>query len=113
MASPCRRVDLVQFERAGQARNALGVVEESGWTVLFSFRASVRWGSSSERRAAGLEGALQSVTFRILADGAARSITAKDRAYFDDKLWDITGIVPVGAQSGRAELEITATAAIG
>ena len=109
----CRRRDRVEFERAAAVRNGLGVIEAGTWSALGSRMVRISWGTSAERRANAVEGAIQSATLRLLADSLTRMLTEEDRARLAGRLWDITGIVPARGESGRAEFEITITAAKG
>ena len=113
MQSLGQRRETIAFERGTSARSALGVTMESQWSALGSRLASVRFGSSGERREAAQDGAVQAATFRALADTLTRSVTARDRIVWRGSAWDITGAVVVQPPVGAAEVEFTAVAALG
>ena len=75
--------------------------------------AKVLWGSSAERREAAVEGAVQSATFRVLADTLTRLVTTEWQIACTRMgvtlTFDVTGFVPIGAE----EIEFTATASRG
>lgn len=96
----------VRFERASLVRNALGVMEPSGWTLIERAMAKVLFGTGQERRAAGAEGATQTATFRVLSTIALRTVTESDRVFLDGRGWSITSIAPIGVND---EIEFTAT----
>ncbi|BEV02205.1 head-tail adaptor protein [Novosphingobium olei] len=105
-----RRDKRVTFQRNGAARSALGGKAAPAWSDLCSRFASVTWGTSAERRAAAGEQAVQTATFRVLADSTVRTVTVRDRISHDGLAWDITGVAPIGGASAT-EIEFTATAA--
>jgi head-tail adaptor len=86
----------IVFERGAAARNALGGKAPLAWTALGSRFAKVLYGTGSERRAAGIEGAVQSATFRVLCDDLTRTVLVTDRIAFDGSHWDITSVAPIG-----------------
>lgn len=101
----------ITFQRNGAGRSALGGKAAPSWADLFSRLALVRFGTSAERRAAAGEQAVQTATFRVLADSDVRGVTVRDRILDADGLaWDVTGIAPIGAPA-PSEIEFTATAA--
>lgn len=104
-----RRDKAIAFERAAIARGALGTKSAAGWAALGSRLAKVLYGSGSERRQAAVEGAVQTATFRVLADSLTNTVTERDRISFAGQAWDVTGIAPIGSD----EIEFTATAARG
>ena len=99
----------ISFERNNAGRSAMGGPASPSWQVLFTRFSNVRWGSSAERRAAAGEQAIQSGTFRVLADNQTRGVRHTDRIVFDGLSWDITSIAPIGGPAPR-EIEFTATA---
>lgn len=110
MLPPGQRDTRISFQRNGAARSALGGKAAADWAELFSRLAKVTWGSSAERRSAAVEGAIQTATFRTLADSETKSITAKDRIVMADGLtFDVTGIAPIGSPVPY-EIEFTCTA---
>ena len=96
----------IRFERATLARNALGVMDASGWTLIEKAMAKVLFGTGQERRTAGAEGATQTITIRTLSTNALRGVTESDRVFLDGRGWSITSIAPVGVND---EIEFTAT----
>lgn len=107
MMAAVKRDRRIAFQRPVETRGALGGIAATSWSTLGFRLANVRFGTSAERReAAGAEAAVQAATFRVLADGLTRTLTARDRVVFDNAAWDIAAPVPVG----RDEIEITAVA---
>lgn len=111
-----RRDTRISFQRNGAGRSALGGKATSSWSELFTRLASVTWGSSAERRNAAVEGAVQSATFRVLADSETRSVIPTDRIVISADghmlagvAFDITGIAPIGSPVPD-EIEFTGTA---
>lgn len=86
----------IRFERGSAARNALGGKAPLAWASLGTRLAKVLYGSGAERRAGGVEGAVQSATFRCLRDDLTRTIVVTDRIVFDGLNWDITSVAPIG-----------------
>lgn len=108
-----KRDTRVSFQRNGAGRSALGG-KAAAWAELFTRLASVSWGSSAERRNAAVEGAMQTCTFRVLADSDTRGVLATDRIVMTDAggnalTFDITGIAQAGSPVPY-ELEFTCTA---
>lgn len=101
----------ISFERDAGGDDALGGEGLGVWQQLFTCLASVRYGTSAERRAAAGEQASQTATFRVLANPAVRGVTVRDRIQCDGRAWDVTGIAPIGAPAPR-EIEFTATASL-
>ncbi len=66
--------------------------------------AQVNYGTGSERREAGHEGASVAATFRVLATAVTKAITPKHAILFDGGRWDVTSNVPWE----RRERDITA-----
>jgi len=97
----------ILFQRATAATSSLGVETESPWTDIEPAMAAISWGTSAERREAAAENATQAATFRVLSTVALRGVTHRDRIFYDDTGWDITGIAPVGDL--HREIEFTAT----
>ncbi|MDP3550613.1 MAG: hypothetical protein Q8R81_09470 [Novosphingobium sp.] len=111
-----KRNTRVSFQRNSAGRSALGGRASANWGELFSRLASVTWGSSAERRSAAVEGAVQSATFRVLADQDTRGVLVTDRIVvtvaghmLEGIAFDITGSVPIGAPVPH-EIEFTCTA---
>lgn len=109
-----KRDTRVSFQRNGATRSALGGKGAAAWAELFTRLASVSWGSSAERRNAAVEGAMQTCTFRVLADSDTRGVLATDRIVMTDAggnalAFDITGIAQAGSPVPY-ELEFTCTA---
>lgn len=111
-----RRDTRVSFQRDGAGRSALGGKAAASWAELFTRLASVSWGSSAERRNAAVEGAVQSATFRVLADAETRTVRVTDRIVvtaeghmLEGIAFDITGSVPIGAPVPH-EIEFTCMA---
>lgn len=114
-----RRDTRVSFERNGAGRSALGGKAAASWAELFTRLASVTWGSSAERRSAAVEGAVQTATFRVLADQDTRGVLATDRIVIvatghmlEGVAFDVTGIAPIGSPVPD-EIEFTCTASRG
>jgi head-tail adaptor len=97
------------FQRFSAGEDALGGGGLETWATLFACFASVRWGSSAERRSVAGEQAVQTATFRVLASMDARGVRVTDRIVHDGLSWDITGIAPIGGPA-PSEIEFTATA---
>lgn len=104
----------VRFERTTTVQEGLGGDAPGVWALLEHAFAAVRFGTSAERRQAGMEGASQVATFRVLSTANLRSATEADRIRFapmggncdaaDAPVWNITG----GIAIGRGEIEFTA-----
>jgi head-tail adaptor len=107
-----QRNQLITFERFTAGEDALGGGGPETWAALFTSFASVRWGTSAERRDAAGEQAVQTCTFRVLANGNTRGVTAVDRIVHRGLLWDISGIALIGGPA-ESEIEFTATASRG
>ena len=102
-----KRDQRIGFQRAADVnRSALGTKVAASWSEIGRRLASVRYGTSAERRESGTESAVQAATFRTLADSLTRTVTVQDRITHDGLTYDITGI----AAAARAEIEFTATA---
>ena len=91
------------FERSAATQDAYGE-DQLGWSTWAAAMASVRFGSSAERREAAAEQGSQAATFRVLATAKTRAVTVRDRISFSGAAWDIEGIAPIG----RSEIEFTA-----
>lgn len=103
----------ITFERATSTRGGLGQPGARTWASIGAARwAKVLYGTGAERRAASVEGAVQSATFRVLADSLTRGVLVTDRISFDGLVWDIGGIAPIGGPVAY-EIEFTATASRG
>lgn len=110
--------ELIRFERRAEQRGALGTREDLFWHPLGGDTpdrlASVRFGSSAERREAAVEQAVQAATFRVLADTLAEGVSAADhRIVWDGLAWDITGLARIRRPGKPPEIEFTATASRG
>lgn len=88
------------------AEDAQGVETESDGTGVPAF-ASVRFGTSAERREAGAQAAVQSATFRVLSTAALRAADGTWQIEFDGSRWGVAG-KPAQAGSQGRELEFTA-----
>lgn len=108
-----QRRENITFQSTNEARDSLGVMADGTWADIGTRLASVRFGSSGERREAAVEQATQAITFRVLADTLAETITAQDRISWDGLAFDITGIARIRPPAGAAEIEFTATASRG
>lgn len=106
-----QRDQRIAFERAGAPRGALGVKTPGAPVALGSRWAKVLFGTGAERRAAAVEQAVQSATFRCLADELTRTIVVSDSIVHRTVRYDVTGIAPIGV--GPAEFEFTGTASRG
>lgn len=100
------RTEKIVFERATSATDDYGT-EVPSWATWSSSFASVRYGTSAERRTAAAERASQAATFRVLATAKTKAVGVKDRIQFDGAAWDIEGVAPIG----RSEIEFTAVRA--
>lgn len=116
MLDASRRDTRVDFQRNSAGRSALGGKAAANWGDLFSRLASVTWGSSAERRAGAVEGAVQSATFRVLADQETRTVQPTDRIVItagghmlEGVAFDVTDIAPIGSPVPH-EIEFTCTA---
>lgn len=90
-----QRDDLVTIERnGGSSEDDFGAVTES-WATLTTAWAQVVYCTGQERREAGLEGADQTATFRVLADATTLGVTTADRIVFDGDNYDIVSAVPL------------------
>lgn len=88
------RDDLITIERnSGTQEDAFGAPVEA-WTSYAERWAKVVYGTGSERRQAGNEGAQQSATFRTLADPETLAVTTGDRIIFGS-IWDIVNVSPL------------------
>lgn len=110
MLSRGRRDTPIRFEQAMVATGGMGTEDAAAWTPFAKAIASVRYGSSAERRDGAASGALQVATFRVDATARTRAVQiAHFRIVSALGNWNITGAVPVG----RAEIEFTAVLARG
>jgi head-tail adaptor len=101
----------VAFQRAATTRSAAGPVKVSSWDEIGRRWVKITYGSSAERREAGAERAVQTATFRCLADSLTRTIAVMDRIVHGGLAYDVTGIAPIGR--GPHEFEFTGTASRG
>lgn len=97
------RDDKITIERFTVTEDAFGGTVQN-WASLTDAWAQVIYGTGAERREAGLEGADQTATFRILNDSTTRTITTADRIVFGGDNYDITSAVPMD----RDGIELTA-----
>ena len=112
MINAAKRDRRVTFEARVADADGLGVITESWWSTRGTRWASVRFGSSAERRdRSAQEQVAQVATFRCLADTVTRAVLVTDRIQFDGLTWDITGITPIGIRPD--EIEFTAMASRG
>lgn len=104
-----RRDTRVTFMQPTKARGGLGV-KTASYAHAGARLAKVLWGSSAERREAATEGAVQTATFRVLADTLTRLVTAEWQIRCTRMgvtlTFDVTGFAPIGAD----EIEFTGTA---
>ena len=100
------RTSRIVFERATTVDDDYGQKTPT-WATWAAAYASLRWGTSAERRQAASEQGSQAATFRVLATAKTKAVTVRDRIVFDGTNWDIEGIAPIG----RTEIEFTATRA--
>lgn len=98
----------ITFQQEGSMRTGLGTREGAGWSNVGVRWAKVRFGSSSERREAGLEQASQAATFRTRMDVLTNTVTAGDRIFWRGQTYDITGVSPFDEVR---EIEFTGVAA--
>lgn len=107
-----RRDTRVSFQRNSAGRSALGGPAEPNWAEMFTRLASVLYGTSAERRQAATEQAVQTATFRVLADSATLAVQVTDRIVAGGLTFDITGIAPIGSPVAH-EIEFTCMASRG
>lgn len=104
-----RRDTRVTFWQPTTTRDAQGGLNAS-FADAGARLAKVLWGSSAERRETAVEGAVQTATFRVLADTLTRLVTTEWQIRCTRMgvalTFDVTGFVPIGAD----EIEFTATA---
>lgn len=100
-AGPRDKQIIIQRD-TGTSENTFGERVQS-WGTYATEWAQVVYGTGGERRAAGLEGAEQTATFRVLANALTLAVTPRDRVSFNG-IWDVVGAVPLG----RDGVEITA-----
>lgn len=99
----------VQFQRVTSTLSGLGTVEDSSWMLLEAAWAKVLFGTGTERRQAGAEGAAQTATFRVLSTPVLRIATERDRILYDGRAWDIVSISPIGGEACEIEFVATVT----
>lgn len=107
MSPAGKRDTKIVYERATVSQDGYGE-EVSIWSAWCSPFASVRFGTSAERRQSASEAGSQAATFRVLASAKTRDVTVRDRISFAGSAWDIEGIAPIG----RTEIEFTAVRAV-
>lgn len=107
----------IEFQRPTVARDALGVKGITAHSSLGYVRSKVLYGTGAERRAAGVEGAVQSVTFRCRANvqtsagTVVKTVGVQDRIVFNGLNFDITAISII--QTIPVDIEFTAVASRG
>ena len=107
---PGDRPFLIVFQRGTAVVGGLGTEPAAGWTEFARAWASVRFGTSAERRAAAADEASAVATFRVPSTIATRGVTVRDRIVFQDTPWKIHGSVPIDLND---EIEFAATASKG
>ena len=100
----------VVLQQRTVVRGELGVEPGEGWTDIFTEWASVRYGSSAERRNAASEGATQAATFGVLWNSRTRALTPGHRLMMEGQAWDIQG---VSISPGNTGVVLAATVARG
>lgn len=94
-ATPAGEFDKrITFQQEGSVRTGLGTREGTGWSNLGVRWAKIRFGSSGERREAGLERASQAATFRTRMDVLTNAVSAGQRIFWRGQAYDITGVSP-------------------
>lgn len=91
-----KRDRLVTVERYGITGEDSFGTPTKGWAAHTTAWAEVVYGTGQERRAAGLEGADQTATFRVLASTTNNGVTVADRISFNSDNWDIVSVAPLG-----------------
>ena len=101
------RTESIGFERAETTRGPSGQQREE-WVAFAGAKASIYWGSGSERRQAAQEAGSQAASFVVLATSRMRGVSIRDRITYGGASWDILSIVP----RGRDEIEFNAVRAV-
>lgn len=105
-----RRDCPIRIERAVVQTGGMGTEDETSWTEVARAIASVRYGSSAERRDGAASGAQQVATFRVDSTTRTRAVEpAHHRIRTALGIWNIIGAVP----AGRTDIEFTAVMARG
>lgn len=91
-----KRPFLVTFERRTVARSAMGLETPGPWVPLCSAWVDILHGKGSERRETAVEAASIVATFIANSTPLLRSVTEKDRIFWDGRGWDIASIAPMG-----------------
>ncbi|WP_288413841.1 head-tail adaptor protein [uncultured Novosphingobium sp.] len=102
------RDKLIELQRASVTQDDHNE-DVSSWEPIGKEYAAVLFGRGEERRQAAQMQASQSVTFQVLNNAVTRSLTARDRIFWNGIAWDIAA---PGVPVRRGELEITATGAL-
>lgn len=95
----------IQFYPRDPVTGALGTEREVDG-VPVPARASVLFGTGSERREAGQAGSSQTATFRVTSTTSLRTVDERWEIEFMGARWGITSIAPIGV---AADIEFTAT----
>lgn len=106
MTDPGERPHLLTIQRATVTQDDYKS-EVRTWHTYATGWAKVAYGTGQERREAAQENANQTATFMFDWSPALAGVTAKDRLYVFDTVWDITGNVVIG---GNRECHLTAVA---
>lgn len=106
MTDPGERPHFVTIQRATVALDDYGGEVRTWYTYTTSW-AKIAYGTGQERREAAQENASQAATFMFDWDPTLAGVTAKDRLYIFDTVWDITANVTIGQ---NRESHITAVA---
>lgn len=105
MAGAGDRSVKITLQRSTPAFDNAGV-EIDSWATLGSAWASVRYGTGTERRQLGQEGAAIVASFRLLAFATARGLTPRDRLVDGlGRVWNITSVAPT---PDRQHIDVTA-----
>ena len=100
----------IVFQRGTATAGGLGTEPAHNWDDYCLGWARVLFGSGQERRQAAADGATMTATFRVPSNSDTRSVTERDRIWFDERAWDIASIATIGLND---EIDFTATASKG
>lgn len=106
MTDQGERSHLVTIQRATVTTDDYGG-EVRTWHTHTAGWAKISYGTGAERREAAQENAVQTAIFMFDWSPTLADVTAKDRLYIFDTVWDITANVTIGA---NRESHITAVA---
>lgn len=106
MTDPGERPHLVTIQRATVSADDYGG-EVRTWHTHATAWAKASYGTGQERREAAQENASQTATFMFDWSPTLAGVTASDRLYIFDTVWDITANVTIGQ---NRESHITAVA---